>query len=144
MANAGDRPPHYDKKTVLEPSRGTGPRATGTSRPGGLSYRRAGGCHRGEKNAAPSRRARACPSPCILVSNLITPVSQDRLILTRSGAGAPELQRWAQCLPVFACPPRRDNYRNGVMKHPQVYTNSRRNVNKKNATIRLRRNERSH
>ena len=27
------------------------------------------------------------------------PVGQDRLILTRSGAGAPELQRWAQYLP---------------------------------------------
>ena len=33
MDNAGDRPPRYDKKTVLEPSRGTGPRATGKSRP---------------------------------------------------------------------------------------------------------------
>ena len=42
------------------------------------------------------------------------PVGQDRLkfwhigfqtILTRSGAGAPELQRWARCLSVF-------------MKHP--------------------------
>ena len=50
MANAGDRPPHYEK-TVLEPSRGKparmrvwhprAPRATGTSRPGGLSYREA-------------------------------------------------------------------------------------------------------
>ena len=38
MANAGDRPPRYGKKTVLELSRGTGPSATGTSRPGGLSY----------------------------------------------------------------------------------------------------------
>ena len=36
---AGDRPPRYMKITVLERSRGTGPRATGTSRPGGLSYR---------------------------------------------------------------------------------------------------------
>ena len=33
LANAGDRPPRYEKKTVLEPSRGTGPRATGTSSP---------------------------------------------------------------------------------------------------------------
>ena len=81
----------------------------------------------GGKNAAPSRRARACPSPCVLLSERITPVGQDRLklwhicqaILTRSGAGAPELQRWARCLPVVARPPRRDNYRNGVMKHPQ-------------------------
>ena len=47
----------------------------------------------------PSRRARACPSPCVLLSDRLTPVGQDRLILTRSGAGAPELQRWARCLP---------------------------------------------
>ena len=46
------------------------------------------------------------------------PVGQDRLILTCSGAGAPELQRWAQCLPVLASPPRREKYRNGIMKHP--------------------------
>ena len=31
-------------------------------------------------------------SPCVLLSDLITPVGQDRQILTRSGAGAPELQ----------------------------------------------------
>ena len=29
----------------------------------------------------------------------VPPVVQDRLILNRSGAGAPELQRWAQYLP---------------------------------------------
>ena len=29
------------------------------------------------------------------------PVDQDRLILICSGSGDPELQRWAQCLPVF-------------------------------------------
>ena len=49
-----------------------------------------------------------------------SPVVQDRLILTRSGAGAPELQRCARCLPVFAHRPRSDKYRNGVMKHPQL------------------------
>ena len=38
MTLAGDRPPRYDKKTVLETSRGTGNRATGTSRSGGLFY----------------------------------------------------------------------------------------------------------
>ena len=27
------------------------------------------------------------------------PIVQDRLILTRSGSGDPELQRWAQCPP---------------------------------------------
>ncbi len=32
------------------------------------------------------------PSPCVLLADLVTPVGQDRLILTRSGAGAPELQ----------------------------------------------------
>ena len=35
---AGDRQPHYDEKTVLQRSRGTGNRATGTSRPGGRAY----------------------------------------------------------------------------------------------------------
>ena len=35
----GGQAPALRKKTVLEPSRGTGSRATGTSRPGGLSYR---------------------------------------------------------------------------------------------------------
>ena len=96
-------------------SRGTGPRATEKKR--FLS-------HRGEtrsdarmasegpalrkKMPPPHRRARACPSPCVWLAERITPVSQDRLklwhicqaILTRSGAGAPELQRWARCLPV--------------------------------------------
>ena len=63
------------------------------------------------------------PSPCVWLSNLITTtVVQDRLILTRSGAGAPELQKWARCLLVFARPPRRNNYRNGVMKHPRLYS----------------------
>ena len=41
-------------------------------------------------------------------------------ILHRSGSGEPALQRWVECLPVFACPPRRETYRNGVMKHPQL------------------------
>ena len=36
------------------------------------------------------------------LSDLITPVGQDRLILTRSGSGDPELQRLARC----AAPPR--------------------------------------
>ena len=47
MELAGDRPPRYGEKNgtlsfaiirVIHRSRGTGPRATGTSRPGGLSY----------------------------------------------------------------------------------------------------------
>ena len=28
--------------------------------------------------------------------------------------------RGGRCLPVFAHPPRRDTYRNGVMKHPRL------------------------
>ena len=87
---------------IHERSRGTGPRATV------------------KKNATPLRRARACPSPCVLLANLLTPVGKARLILTRSGSGEPELQRWAQCLPAFARPPRRDKYRNGVMKHSHL------------------------
>ena len=39
------------------------------------------------------------PSPYVLLSDHITPVGQDRLILTRSGSGDPELQRWARYLP---------------------------------------------
>ena len=76
------------------------------------------------KNAALLRRARACPSPCVWRADLVTSVGQDRLILTRSGSGDPELQRWAQCLPVFARPPRPDKYRNGVMKYPRCIDSS--------------------
>ena len=54
---------------------------------------------------------KTCPSPCVLVLDRVTPVGQEHLLLTRSGAGAPELQRWARCLPVFALPPRQDKYR---------------------------------
>ena len=67
----------------------------------------------------PHAQASGFPSPCVLLSDCITPVVQEHLVLNRSGAGTPELQWWAQCLPVFARPPRRDNYRNGFMKHPQ-------------------------
>ena len=50
----------------------------------------------------PHAHASGFPSPCVLLSDCITPVGQDRLklwhicqaILNRSGAGAPELQRW--------------------------------------------------
>ena len=39
-----------------------------------------------EKNATPSRRARACPSPRVWIpAALITPVGQDRQILPRFG-----------------------------------------------------------
>ena len=48
----------------------------------------------------PHAQASGFPSPCVLLSDLLTSVGQDRLILTRSGAGAPELQWWARCLPV--------------------------------------------
>ena len=54
----------------------------------------------------PHAHASGFPSPSVLLSDFPTPVGQDRLILTRSGAGAPELQRWPQCLPVFARLPR--------------------------------------
>ena len=48
----------------------------------------------------PHAHASGFPSPCIWLSDFLTPVVQDRRILNCSGAGAPELQRWAQCLPV--------------------------------------------
>ena len=74
----------------------------------------------------PHAHASGFPSPCVLLADRIPSVGQDRLkfwhicqtILNRSGAGAPELQRWARCLPVGetsrsrcsrsagACPPR--------------------------------------
>ena len=55
-----------------------------------------------KKNASLSRRARDRPSPCILLADRLTPVGQDRLILTRSGSGDPELQRWARCAALLA------------------------------------------
>ena len=58
------------------------------------------------------------------LSDRIISVGQDRLILTRSGSGDPELQKWARCLPVFALPPRRNKFRNGVMKHPHLKSNA--------------------
>ena len=58
------------------------------------------------------RRARACPSPVSGFYHLPYPY--------RAGSPEPELQRWTRCLPVFACLPRQDTYRNGVMKHPQL------------------------
>ena len=72
-AIAGDRPPRYDEKTPP--------------------------FHVG-RGPVPRHRPRA--------PDLLPSVSQDRLklwhvcqaILTCSGAGAPELQRWARCLPV--------------------------------------------
>ena len=48
----------------------------------------------------PHAHASGFPPPCVLLSERITPVDQDRLILIRSGAGAPELQRGTRCLPV--------------------------------------------
>ena len=66
----------------------------------------------------PHAQASGFPSPCIWPADRLTPVVQDRLILIRSGAGAPELQRWAQCLLGVARSPRGDNYGNGFMKHP--------------------------
>ena len=50
----------------------------------------------------PHAHARGFPSPCVWLSDRVTPVGQDRLILTRSGSGDPELQMGARCLPVFA------------------------------------------
>jgi len=44
------------------------------------------------------------PSPCVFLADLITPVGKDRLILTRSGSGEPELQRWAFYRSARACP----------------------------------------
>ena len=39
----------------------------------------------------PHAQASGFPSPSVLLSDRIIPVGQDRLILTRSGAGVPEL-----------------------------------------------------
>ena len=60
----------------------------------------------------PHAHASGFPSPCVLLSERITPVGQDRQILTRSGSGDPELQRGADArhpfafLSVFALSPR--------------------------------------
>ena len=45
-------------------------------------------------------QCRGFPSPCVFLSDRVTSVGQARLILTRSGSGDPELQRWARDLPV--------------------------------------------
>ena len=49
----------------------------------------------------PHAQASGFPSLCVWLSDRITPVGQDRRILTRSESGDPELQSWAQCLSVF-------------------------------------------
>ena len=46
----------------------------------------------------PHAQASGFPSPCVWLADRLTPVGQDRLILTCSGSGDPELQRWARCL----------------------------------------------
>ena len=90
--SAGACPRATMKKTPLLPvGRGPVPRHAAIARDRPPRY---------GKNSPLHRRARACPSPCVLLSERITSVGQDRLILTRSGAGEPELQRWARCLPV--------------------------------------------
>ena len=73
---AGDRPPRSGKKTAP--------------------------LHRscGEKKRLPFTVGRGPVPRHATIADRITPVGQDRLILIRSGAGAPELQRWTQCLPV--------------------------------------------
>ena len=71
----------------------------------------------------PHAHARGFPSPSVWLLDRIPPVGQDRLILTRSGSGDPELQRWPDAPPRFSIgirSPRGDNYRNGVMKHPRL------------------------
>ena len=62
---AGDRPPRYGEKNV--------PRVA-------------------EQKTPPYRRARACPSPAFRAPDPLPSVGQEHLLLTRSGAGAPELQ----------------------------------------------------
>ena len=81
MELAGDRPPRYDKKRLslaivraraIQRSRGTGPRATGTLRPGGLSYGGASrpevsptaGMHR-DRAVSPTGRALIYETPSI-------------------------------------------------------------------------------
>ena len=96
MELAGDRQPRYDKKRPpLTVGRGPVPRHRACTRHLTL----AGACppRYGEKNAFPSRRTVGKPVP--RHRSRARPVGQDRLILTRSGSGEPELQRWARCLP---------------------------------------------
>ena len=71
----------------------------------------------GRRKASFHRRARACPSPCVLLADRIPPVGQDRLILTRSGSGDPELQSRPD-----APSPQGDKF----MKHPHLISLTRR------------------
>ena len=79
---AGDRPPRYGKKTSPFP--------IGRWENLSLASTRA------------IQRSRGTGPRATGKIKTYHSVGQDRLILTRSGAGAPELQRWARCLPVFA------------------------------------------
>ena len=107
---AGDRPPRYGIRAVSA--------LTNKKR---LGY----------------RRARACPSPSFRAPDPLPSVVQERLLLNRSGAGAPELQRCAnrprdrtlagdrpprygKIETSWSLLPRGENkYRNGFMKPPQ-------------------------
>ena len=92
---------------AMQRSRGTGPRATVKKTVPFIVGRGPVPRHAaiagdrppryGKKTPPLHRRARACPSPCVWLAERITPVGQDRPILTRSGSGDPELQRWARC-----------------------------------------------
>ena len=74
----------------------------------------------------PSHATRACERVPLAMRlagrppHLCRARSPDLDLFYRPPTGEPELQRWAQCLPVFALPPRQDNYRNGFMKHPPL------------------------
>ena len=93
----GGQAPALRKKTVLKPSRGTGPRTTKKITPP-LNVGRGTGPRQRACSSTPTiagdrpphyekitpffhRRARDRPSPCVLVSDRITPVGQDRLKL---------------------------------------------------------------
>ena len=102
----GDRPPHYGRQGRLPFTVGRGPVPRQAIRPACVC----GGQAPALRFAMPSpfhRRARACPSPSHRVrvrlrgtgpratvgeAGVLISVGQERLLLRRSGSGAPELQ----------------------------------------------------
>ena len=54
-----------------------------------------------------------------------SPYGEVPFFIVARGTG-PRDRRWTRCLPVFARPPRRDTYRNGVRKHPHDIADNRR------------------
>ena len=93
--SAGACPPR--SLSCTRARRGTGPRPTVTGRR--FFYRSAGACPPRSLSCTRARRGTG-PRPTVTGRRIGPSVVCDRLITNGSGSGDPDLQRWAQCLPV--------------------------------------------